>query len=325
MKSLKVFRATAFHYFVAQFARAEGSTDEVRNRVLNALEGSSGTKILVEQMIQMNSKERLTAISGLLDQFIDSDNGTRETDQAEWIAKASQLCELEDGDSSDTVVIRDPANSVYELSAFQIPHKGKSKHISTILKGCSLVSLHEILVPLEPQGPYHDAIKTYKFTARNIWYIKRPYRDADVFVTYQDALKVCRAYSHPPIAQTIIKWLENQLSDDPADRQRLRILEAVDSTKYAVTFLGATAGRGHLVLLRASDGHVHVASFMKACLGLPLHERDIWDNKCARLTDLLDGPVNFTLNVAQTDALTLRPSKPGPRPTILHIEGGPSH
>lgn len=122
-------------------------------------------------------------------------------------------------------------------------------------------------------------------------------------------------YGQLTTAPVIIHWLQQQASkiqDDPADLQRLRLLEAVDSTQYILTLLGRTPETGQLVLLRASDGHVHAASFMRACVGLPLREQDVRDDDtCGRLVDLLDGPITLHLDDAQMGALTLAAA---PRP-----------
>ncbi len=79
----------------------------------------------------------------------------------------------------------------------------------------------------------------------------------------------------------MFEWFENPASgvlDDLAGHMRLRLLKAVDTDKYNITFLEWNPGKGNSVLLRASDTQLHVAPFTRSCFGLPVCKQEIRDD-----------------------------------------------
>ena len=314
MDRLKLFRLTTFLYFVEQFAVAEGSTEAVRREIWSILEKSPGTKVLAERFVQMDSMQRLISIANFLNLLKTFDSGNRKIDQQDWVARVNRIFEHSEG----------PASSVYELLAVKRPGGGELDYLSTVLKGCSLVSLDELFISAGIQILYQEQIKNDAVKSGKFWRVKCPYRGIELFVSYQAAAKICRTYGQSPALQGIVEWLEKEPpgpSNDAADRQRGRILEAVDSTKYIITLLGIYPGRGYLVLIDASNAELHTASFMKACVGLPLHEFDVWDDQCGRLTDLLEGPVHLNLDDSQMGELTILTSQQDPRGSFVPLTG----
>ena len=314
MDRLKLFRLTTFQYFVAQISLAEGSTDEVRKHIWPKLDNSSEIRIIIHRIGQMNTMERLTAMGSFIDLLKNYNSPTQNISQAEWVTRVNSLFGHGGGGSSDAVDNGDPAASVFEFATIKIPGGGDLEHLSTAMKGCSLVSLGKLFHVADIRKPHREHIKREVLKAGKFWRIKCPYRAVDLYIDNQDAANICKAHGRSQGAPGLIKWLEKQAPDppnDPVDRQRLRLLEAVDSTRYIVSFLSMAPRKGRLVLLRASDAHVHVTSFTRSCAGLPLRQRDLRDDdECARLVDLLDGPVNVDLDEAQMNALTVPPPTP---------------
>ena len=314
MDRLKLFRLTTFQYFVAQISLAEGSTVEVRKHIWPKLDNSSEIRIVIDRIAQMNTMERLTAMSSFIDLLKNYNSPTRNISQAEWVTRVNGLFGHGGGGSSDAVDNGDPDASVFEFASIKIPGGGDLEHLSTVREGCSLVSLDKLFFVADIPKPRRGQIKREAVKVGNFWRIKRPYRAVDLYINFHDAADICKTHGRSLGTPRLIEWLEKEAPgppNDPVDRQRLRLLEAVDSTKYIVSFLGMTPGKGHLVLLRASDAHVHVTSFTRSCAGLPLRQRDVRDDdECARLVDLLDGPVNVELDDAQMNALTVPPDPP---------------
>ena len=309
MDRLKIFRLTTLQYFVAQFALAEGSTEAIRKEIWPTLVNSPGMRELVGRLSQMNTRQRCTSIGSLINLLKIFDTTTRTISQPDWVNKVNKIFEHGGSESSNNAGDWDRATGVYEVLHLQVSSGGASEHLSNVLKGCSLVSLDQLFISADIQNSFRKHIWRDALEGGNSWRIKSAYRDVEMFVRYLDAANVCRMFGNCQKAQAMIRWLEEQAHgppDDLTDPQKLRLLEAIDGTKYIIALLGTTPGTGNLVLLRASDGHVHATSFMRACVGMPLLEQDVLDDDaCARLTDLLDGPVNLVLDDAQMDALTL--------------------
>lgn len=309
MDRLKIFRFTAFQYFVNQLILAEGSTEAIQREIWPSFQNSTGMGDNVRRILQMNTRERLRAMISFIDLLMAFNTTTRTISQPDWVVKVNKIFEHNDNESSNTVGNADPAAGVYELLPVKVPGGGGFDYLSTLLKGCAVVSLDELFISAGIQKSYRDQLRQDSLQAGNSWRIKCPYGDVELFVKFQDAAELCMVYGQSTTAPVIIHWLQQQASkkqDNPADLQRLRLLEAVDSTKYIITLLGTTPETGQLVLLRASDGHVHAASFMRACVGLPLREQDVRDDHtCGSLGDLLDGPITLHLDDAQMVALTL--------------------
>ena len=280
----------------------EGSTDQHRRSIWPSLEGSTEIQNLLDRVIRMNSKERLTALSKFIDLLIAYETTARSIDQAHWVTKIDTFFGLEKDDSDG-----DPATGVFELVLVKLP--GRRGFEIPVLKGCSIVSLDELLVYAGIPKPSHDRIKQDAWERHTCWRLKCPNSHLHLFVRYQDAAEICKANRQSQGMRAIVEWLEIQASspsDDPADQRRLNLLEAVDTTTYVITFFGPVAGKGHLVLLRASDGHIHVASFTRSCFGFPLRERDVRDEEdCSPLDELLHGQVRIDLDDVQMDALTM--------------------
>lgn len=314
MDRLKIFRFTAFQFFVNQLTLAEGSTEAIQREIWPSFQNSTGLGHVVRRMFQMNTVERLKAMSSFIDLLMTFDTTNRTISQPDWVAKVDRIFEHNDSECSNSVGNADPATGVYELLPVKVPGLMALKWLSTILKGCSVVSLDELFSSAGIGNCYREQLKEDALRAGSSWRIKCPYRNVSLFVRYQEAAELCMIYGESTSAPVIIQWLQQQASRthaNPADQQRLRLLEAVDSTKYIITLLGTTPDTGQLVLLRASDGHVHAASFMRACVGLPLREQDVRDDHtCSRLADLMDGPVKIELDEAQIVALTLAASRP---------------
>lgn len=314
MDRLKIFRFTAFQYFVNHLILAEGSTEAIQREIWPSFQNSTGMGDAVRRILQMNTRERLRAMSRFIDLLMTFDTTTRTISQPDWVAKVDKIFEHNNNESSNTVGNGDPAAGVYELLPVKVPGGGGFDYLSTSLKGCSVVSLDELFISAGIQNHYRDQLRSDSLQAGNSWRIKRPYRDVELFVKCQDAAELCMVYGQSSTAPVIIHWLQQQVSEtqaDPAGLQRLSLLEAVDSIKYIITLLGTTPEKGQLVLLRASDGHVHAASFVRACVGLPLREQDVRDDHtCGPLADLLDGPITFRLDDAQRGALTLAAPRP---------------
>ena len=317
MERLKLFRFSTFLYFVEKISRAEGSTDAVRRAIWDMLEAAPGTRPLVEQIARMNSLERLQVLSRLINLLKAFAAGTRTITNQQWVSRIDGVFQDDDDDDddSDSDADDDSANSIYELLAVKLPGGGEFDFLGTVLQGCNLISLDGLCLLAGMAEPFSTQIKRRTVESGNFWRVKCPSRGVELFIDCQEAARYCRMYCLSPKGQRIIQWLDQQSANPPNNPdyiQRFRMLEAVDSTEYVVTFLGAAPSAGHLVLLRASDGHVHVASFMKACVGLPVTETEVWDDRCVRLRDLLNGPVNLRLNQAQVELLTIPIPPPVP-------------
>ena len=175
---------------------------------------------------------------------------------------ADKVSYLEDGGISDNVDNGDPAASVYELLSVKMPGGKDFDYLGTVLKGCSIVSLAGLFTSLEIWNPKREMVNNCSLEKLRPRRVKCPHRGAKLYIKYQDAAGVCQAYSRWKTAPGTVNWLEKQalvLPENPADRHRLQLLEAIDMTKYISTLLGKIPRKGGLVLLRASDGHMHVA------------------------------------------------------------------
>ena len=303
MERLSLFRVTTFQYFVAQISMMEGSTDENRRSIWATLQGSTQIQKLLDRMIRMNTRERLTALSKFIDLLIAYETTARTIEQADWVTKINKFFGLEPDDSDE-----DPADGVFELIRDKLTGT-RAYHEISVVEGCSIISLDDLLVYTGIPKPSHDRIKQESWEHLTCWRLRIPNSHAHLFIKYQDAAEICKAHRRYQGVRGVLEWLEEQAAspaDDPAGRKRLSLLEAVDRTKYFVTFFGPVAGRGGLVLLRDSDGYIHVASFARSLLGFPLRERDIRDeDDCAPLVELLNGQVRIQLDKVQTDALII--------------------
>ncbi|KAF6228234.1 hypothetical protein HO133_007964 [Letharia lupina] len=172
--------------------------------------------------------------------------------QPEWVKTVNNIYNLEDSDSSDNVDNGDPAASVYEFSPVKLSGGNDFESLATVLQGCSLVSLDELFASAVIRYLDHEKINEHALEELKFWPVK--------------SIFDCLEQKAPVL-------LVNQ-----ADRHRLRLLEAVDSTKYIIICRGEIPEKGRLVLLRVSDGHVHVASFMRSSVGLPLRQQDVRDD-----------------------------------------------
>ena len=317
LEQLKLFRLSTFLYFVEKISRAEGSTELVRRQIWDKLEGLPPTRPLVERIAKMDSMERLQALSHFINLLKTFAIGTRKISNRQWISRVDRVFENDDDEDPDddvsAVTADDSANSIYEVIAVKIPNGGKLDFLGTVIKGCNLVSLDGLCLITGIPETFTGQIKRRTVETGNFWRVKCPYRGVELFLDCREAARYCRPYCRSPQGQWIMQWLEQQPTNPPNDplyRRRFRMLEAVDSTEYIVTFLGKAPCAGHLVLIRASDGHVHVASFMKACVGLPLTEMEVWDDQCVPLTRLLNGPVALRLDPQRIDLLTIAPRVP---------------
>ena len=317
MERLKLFRFSTFLYFVEKISRAEGSTDAIRREIWDMLERTAGTGPLVERIIGMDSVERLQALSHLINLLKTFATGSRKITNQQWVTRVDRVFDDDDDDGSNAVADEDSANSIYDLLVVKLPGGGDFDFLGTVLKGCNLISLDGLCLLTEIPEIFSAQIKKRTIETGNFWRVKCPLGGVELFIDCHEAARYCTAYCLSPKGQRTMHWLNHQPFNppkDPAYRQRYRMLEAVDSTEYVVTFLGKAPSAGHLVLIRASDGYVHVASFMKACVGLPVTETEVWDDECARLRDLLNGPVNLRLDDAQIELLTI--PIPPPIPVI---------
>ena len=281
------------------------------------LEATPGTRPLVEQIARMDSLERLQALSHLINLLKAFAAGTRNITNQQWVSRIDRVFQDDDvdDDDSDSDADDESANSIYELLAVKLPGGGEFDFLGTVLQGCNLISLDGLCLLTGIPETFSAQIKRRTVETGNFWRVKCPSRGIELFLDCHEAARYCRPYCLSPKGQFIMHWLDQQPLNPPNDPdyiQRFRMLEAVDSTEYVVTFLGAAPSAGHLVLIRASDGHVHVASFMKACVGLPVTETELWDDHCVRLRDLLNGPVNLRLNQAQVELLTIPIPLPSP-------------
>ena len=303
MDRLSLFRLTTFQYFVAQISMMEGSNDQDRRSIWATLQGSKEIQKLLDRMIQMNTRERMTALSKFIDLLIAYETTARSIDQADWVTKVNTFFDLEPDDSDE-----DPADGVFKLVRDKLTDR-RPFEIS-VVEGCSLISLDDLLVYTGIPRPSHDRIKEKAWEDHTCWRIKLPNSHSHLFIKYEDAADICKANRQYQGVRGMIEWLEIEASspaDDPADRKRLSLLEAVDTTRYFVTFLGPVAGKGGLVLLRASDSYIHIASFMRSFFGFPLRERDVRDeHDCAPWVELLNGQVRIDLDEVQMDALIIR-------------------
>ena len=320
MERTLLFRFTTVLYFVDKIARAEGSSESVREDIWAMLERTEGTTHLVIRIAEMDSMERLQALSHLIDLLKIFAAGSRILTNQQWVDRVERcFLDGDDDDDDDSAFDdADPANSIYELLAVKLPGGGELDFIGTVLKGCNLISLDGLCLLAGIPETFSSQIKKRTIGTGHFWRIKCPYRGVELFLDCREAARYCRSYCLSPKAQRIIHWLDQQSVNppkDPAYRHRFRMLEAVDSTQYVITFLGKGPGAGRLVLIRASDGHVHVASFMKACVGLPVTEMEVWDDECALLRDLLRGPGNMRLDQGQIEVLTI--PIPPPPPVIV--------
>lgn len=308
------FRFIMFQYMVEKLSLAEGLTDAIlrdENRPL--LDDNAQIKILLKRLVQMNTRERFRAMSSLLDLLEPLDNASQILSVPEWVTAVNKAFAHEGNDSSEDVANGDPANSVYEFSHVKLPGLSERESLGMVLKGCSLVSLDRLFTSTEISHSYRDKIKEEALKGGNSWRVKRAYGGVHLYIKYQHAAEICKVHSHGSAALIIVDWLEKQVKnpqDNQAVRRRLRLLEAVDTTKYVISFLGKTPVIGRLVLLRASDGHVHVASFMKSYVGLPLRIRDVREeHDCVPLEDLLHGQVTLDPHDLQRNALTILPTQ----------------
>ena len=318
----KLFRFSTFLYFVGKICWAEGSTDPVRKEIWNMLEKKPAIRPLVERMVEMNTMKRLQALSHLINLLKTFTAGARTINNQLWVARIDRILKNDDDDddSGGEVAVGATANGIYELQAVKTPGGGELDFLGTIIVGCNLISLDGFCLLTGIAEPFASQIKQRTIETGNFWRVKCPFRGVELFLECREAAIYCRTYCLSPKGQAAIHWLDTQSfnpPNHPANRRRYRIFEAVDSTKYVITFLGAAEGAtamcaGHIVLIRASDGHVHVASFMKACVGLPLTEMDVWDDQCARLSELLKGPVSLRLTEGQINSLRI----PVPPPVI---------
>ena len=311
----KLFRLATFIYFVEKILRAEGLTDPVRREIWTMFEATPAMKTLVKRIVEMNTKERLQALNHLGTLLKTFAAGTRTITKQQWVARVNRILKNDDDDSGEEVTVGDTANCIYEVLAVKTPGAGEVDFLGTTIVGCNLVSLDGLCLLTELAEPFASQIKQRTIESGNFWRVKCPFRGVELFLECREAAMYCRSYCLSPKGQAVIHWLDAHSVNPPihpANRQRFRMLEAVDSTKYVITFFGAAPGGGHMVLLRASDGHVHVASFMKACVGLPLTEMDVWDDQCARLSELMKGPVSLRLAEWQINMLTI----PVPKPVI---------
>ena len=319
MERLYLFRFSTFLYFVEKISRVEGSTDDVRRGIWTMLERSSATLRLVERIAEMDRMERLQAVNHLINLVITFAAGTRTITNQQWVARVERVFKNADDDDDSSVAAKDAANSIYELLAVNVPGGGELDFLGNIIVGCNLVSLDSLCLLTGIPEPFSSQVKQRTIETGNFWRVKCPFRGVELFLDCHEAAMYCRTYCLSPKGQQIIHWLDEQPFNPPDKtpyRQRFRLLEAVDSTEYVITFLGVAPSTGHLVLIRASDGHVHVASFMKACVGLPVTETEVLDDHCERLSELLNGPVNMRLGQAQIDLLTV----PIPRPPVIQID-----
>ena len=321
MERILLFRFSTILYFVEKISRAEGSTDAVRREIWTMLEGTPGTRPLVEQIAKMHSLERLHVLSHLINLLKTFAAGTRNITNQQWVTRIDRVFkdEDDDDDDSDGVADKDSTNSIYQILAVKIPGGGELDFLGTVIEGCNLVSLDGLFLLAGIPETFSAQIKRRTIATGNFWRVKCPFRGVELFLDCREASRYCTPYCLSPKGQKIIQWLNQQPfspPNDPAYRQRFRMLEAVDSTVYVVTFLGVAPSAGHLVLIRASDGHVHVASFLKACVGLPVTELEVWDDRCERLQDLMKGPVKLRLDQAQIDLFTIPIPPPVPVTTI---------
>ena len=320
MEREKLFRLSTFLYFIDKISTAEGSTDAVRREIWTMLEKLPATTPLVARIVEMDTKERLQALSHLINLLKTFAAGVRTITNKQWVARIDRIFMNDDDDDDDDdnggdVAVGDAANSIYELLAVKVPGGGELDFLGTVIIGCNLVSLDGLCLLTGIPEPFASQIKQRIIGTGNFWRVKCPFRGIELFVNCNEAAMYCRTYCLSPKGQAAMHWLDTQELNppsNPAYRQRFRLLEAVDSTKYVITFLSRVPSAGHMVLIRALDGHVHVASFMKACVGLPLTEMDVWDDQCASLTELLNGPVNLRLAEGQIQSLTI----PIPPPVI---------
>ena len=256
----------------------------------------------------MNSMERLRVLSHLIILLKTFAAGTRTINNQQWVEKVDRVFEDDDSDGASAVADEASPPGIYELLAVKPPAGAALAFLGTVLSGCNLISLDGVCLLAEIPEASSDHVVRRSLDSGNFWRIKCPYRGVELFLDCHDAAAYCRPYCHSPTAQRIIRWLDQQPPhppDDRAGRHRLRILDAVDSSQYIVTLLGAHSSAGHVVLIRASDGHVHVASFLKACVGLPVSEMELWDDRCVPLEDLRSGPVGLRLDEAQMDLLCI--------------------
>ena len=314
MENLSLFRLSTFVYFFEKISKAEGTTDETRKRIRDTLEGKPGTQRVVERIAAMATIERLTALSQFINILKTYAAGTRNITNQGWLTRIDRCFSDNDDDDGPAISNKDPTNSTYEVLAVKRPGGSEFDFLGTVIVGCNLVSLDGFCLLAQMPKVSADKVKRQVLDDGNYWRVKCPFRGVELFIECHEAVDYCNEHCHSLKGQQIIQWLKRQPANPPNDptyRRRFRMLEAVDSSRYVITFLGEVPGAGHLVLIRASDGLVHTASFLKACVGLPVTQLDVWDDHCARLSNLMSGPVKFRLDPAQIDLLTI-PVPPTP-------------
>ena len=314
MDLTRLFRLSSILYFFEEISKAEGSTDKTRRGIWDTMNKASKTGPLIKRIAGMDTRERLQALSQIVNLLKTYAAGTRNITNQGWLTRIERCFSDDDDDDGPAVSMDDPTNSTYGLLAVKNPFGGEFDFLGTVIVGCNLVSLDGLCLLAQMPETFADQIKRRVLDGGDYWRVKCPSRGVELFIECLAAARYCRSFCHSPKSQQIIQWLDRQPAnppEDPVDGRRFRMLEAVDSTQYVITFLGAVPSAGHLVLIRASDGLVHVASFMKACVGLPVTQLDVWDDHCARLSNLMSGPVKFRLDPAQIDLLTI-PITPTP-------------
>lgn len=302
---LQLFRFSTIFYFVDNISRAEGSTDAVRREIRDLLEKKAGLRTLLERINQMSSTERLDAVSQLIKLLRIFATATRKITNQEWVTKIDKVFLNKDHNESAAVP---SANASYDIITIPVFGGGPLDFLGIVIHGCNLVNMDGLFALGGVGDTFAAEIRKKAIESGRFWLVKCPTRGVELFLDCHEAAGYCRPHCLSPKGQEIIRWLDQaplRPSPDPGHRHRFRMLEAVDSRKYVVTFLGLVPSAGFLVLLRASDGHVHVASFMKAFFGLPVTELELWDDHCLPLSDLVVGPVNMCLDNGQIGLLTI--------------------
>ena len=194
----------------------------------------------------------------------------------------------------------DPDASVYEF--LEVKKRGVPRPLTTLISGCYLVSLDQILRSLKSNDVDFDAIKLIAFNQFQAWRIKSLSRGIELFINVEDAASLIKEFG--PLATEVIQLLRRMADITSRDEndQRVRLLNAVNTGKYIVVFLFQ-----RMVLVRASDGHIHVPSFLKACCNGPLVSSEVEEDDCAPLSNLEE---SSRLNEAQRACLRV----PGQRP-----------
>ena len=268
-------------------------------------------QVYVDQMRQMNTRQRIRKISFFLHLLTTSGAASKVLTQPDFEPKDNYSDMVDQDDSSDLKAYFDLG--VYEFVPVLIFNEHGAEFVVHVLSGCSLVSLSDILASAGMEEVDYNDFESEPLKKFKVWRLKHTIRTVQLYVKYHDAVAILEAHGDPQAASTMITWLMASISDPPPNSspdnpQKVELLEAINREEYVITLFpkAPEMEKGNLVLLRASNGEVHLTSFTRACFGLPLRKRDVRDDhECLEPEYLKHGPMAFQLILDQTIALWL--------------------